>query len=266
VVIDSGFGRSDIYLQNLKNVVDPLNWHRNYPHAFCEMDQQVPNRLANGWSRVLETVSVDCSGGWPRMVTPLKYYNSEPAPDQATVQYDLDTSGLPEPGDGWVKVDRGFIRMWATGDPGVWVRTRKIVHIDGLWPAAQAMFACPAGYAVQAAEMIFGNAKNPPADTVTWQPSPLSGATTATTGTGPSTGPQTPTTGGSVVSTATETWIDCLKDLADKNLQLSAKWWENQLTVDDLVTYTQDVGAEMASAPWRFIQALSQRPDDGARR
>jgi hypothetical protein len=66
-----------------------------------------------------------------------------------------------------------------------------------------------------------------------------------------------------VASTTAQTWIDCLKDLADKNLQLSAKWWKNQLTVDDLVTYTQDVGAEIASAPWRLIQALSQPPDDG---
>lgn len=264
VVIDTSFGRSDIYLQNLKDVVDPLNWHRNYPHAFCAMDPQNPYRLPNNWSRVLETVSLDCPGGWPRMVTPLKYYNSEPAPDQATVQYDLDTSGLPTPGDGRIKVDRGFIKMWATGNPGVWVRTRKIVHIDGLWPAAQAMFVCPGGYAWQAEEMIFGNAKNPPADTVPWQLSPA--ATTSPTGTGTSTGPQapqTPTTGGSVASTATQTWIDCLKDLADKNLQLSTKWWKNQLTVDDLVTYTQDVGAEIASAPWRFIQALNQPPDEG---
>ncbi|WP_375484613.1 hypothetical protein [uncultured Mycobacterium sp.] len=260
VVIDTSFGRSDIHLHNLKDVADPLNWHRNYPHAFCEMDQQVPDLLPNGWSRVRETVSLDCQHGWPRMVTPLEYYKSDPAPDQAVLQYDLDKSGLPAPGDGRVTVDRGFIKMWATGNPGVWVRTRKIVHIDGLWPAAQAMFVCPSGYAWQAAEMIFGNAENPPADTVPWQPSPTS-ATTASTGT--ATGPQTPTTGGSVASTATQTWIDCLKDLADKNLQLSTKWWKNQLTVDDLVTYTQDVGAEIASAPWRLIQALSQPPDDG---
>jgi hypothetical protein len=264
VVIDTSFGRSDIYLQNLKNVVDPLNWHRNYPHAFCAMDRQNPDRLPNGWSRVLETVSLDCAGGWPRLVTPLKYYNSEPAADQATVQYDLDESGLPTKGDGRIKVDRGFIKMWATGNPGVWVRTRKIVHIDGLWPAAQAMFVCPAGYASQAAEMIFGNAKNPPADTVTWHPSPPSaGTTSSTTGTGATAGPQKPTIGGSLASTATQTWIDCVKDLADKNLQLSTKWWKNQLTVDDLVTYTQDVGAEIASAPWRFIQALNQPPSDG---
>jgi hypothetical protein len=269
VVIDTSFGRPDIYLQNLKNVVGPLNWHRNYPHAFCEMDPQVPNMLPNGWSRVLETVSLDCQGGWPRLVTPLKYYESEPASDQAIVQYDLDKSG-PSYGDGRVKVDRGYIKMWATGNPGVWVRTLKIVHIDGLWPAAQAMFVCPSGYAFQAAEMIFGNAKNPPADTVPWQPSPTSAATTtatatgtSSTATGPSNGAQTPTPGGSVASTITQTWIDCLKDLADKNLQLSTKWRKNQLTVDDLVTYSQDVGAEIASAPWRLIQALSQPPDDG---
>jgi hypothetical protein len=264
VVIDTSFGRSDIYLRDLKNVVDPLNWHRNYPHAFCEMDQQVPEMLPNGWSRVLETVSLDCQHGWPRMVTPLKYYKSDPARDQAVLQYDLDKSGLPEPGNGWVKVDRGFIKMWATGDPGVWVRTRKIVHIERLWPAAQAMLVCPGGYAWQAAEMIFGNAKNPPPDTVTWHPSPPSAGTTSpTTGTGAAAGPQKPTTSGSLASTATQTWIDCLKDLADKNLQLSTKWWKNQLTVDDLVTYTQDVGAEIASAPWRFIQALNQPPNDG---
>jgi hypothetical protein len=263
VVIDTISRRSDIYLQNLKDVVDPLNWHRNYPHAFCRMDAQNPDKLPSDWSRVLETVSLDCLGGWPRMVTPLEYYKSDPAPDQAVLQYDLDKSGLATLGDGRVKVDRGFIKMWATGNPGVRVRTRKIVHIDGLWPAAQAMFVCPSGYASMADEMIFGNATNPPADTVPWQPSPASAATTSSTPTGPSNGPQKPSSGGSVASTTAQTWIDCLKDLADKNLQLSAKWWKNQLTVDDLVTYTQDVGAEIASAPWRLIQALSQPPDDG---
>jgi hypothetical protein len=268
VVIDTSFGRSDIYLQKLKDVVDPLNWHRNYPHAFCEMDQQNPEIYPDGWSRVLETVSLGCQQGLPRLVTPLKYYKSEPTADQATLQYELDTG--PVFGDGQVKVDRGFIKMQATGNPGVWVRTRKIVHIDGLSPAAQAMFVCPSGYALQASEMIFGNATNPPPDTVPWQISPPPTTTTApvtgapTTGTqAPPTGAQAPTPGGSVASTITQIWIDCLKDLADKNLQLSTKWRKNQLTVDDLVAYTQDVGGEIASAPWRLIQALNRPPADG---
>jgi hypothetical protein len=186
---------------------------------------------------------------------------SEPAPDQATLQYDLDTSGLPTLGDGQIKVDRGFIKMWATGNPGVWVRTRKIVHIEGLWPPAQAMFICMFGYAFMAAEMLFGNATNPPANSVPWQDSP--GSATGSTGSGTSTAAPAAPAGGNMASTTTQVWLDCLNDLANKNLQLSSKWFKNELTVDDLVTYTQDVGAEIASAPWRLIQALSQMTDDG---
>ena len=274
VVIDTSFGRSDIYLQNLMKVANPLNWHQNYPDAFCSMQPQNPDIFANGWSRVLETVSLSCQLGLEPLVTPLKYYMSEPAPGQATLQYDLDTSGLPTLGDGKIKVDRGFIKMWATGNPGVWVRTRKIVHIEGLWPQAQALFVCLFGYAFMAAEMLFGNATDPPANSVPWQDSPGSSTTGATgsgttgsgtTGSGTTgsgtTGPTAPT--GGMASTATQVWLDCLNDLANKNLQLSSKWCKNELTVDDLVTYTQDIGAEIASAPWRFIQALSQTTDDG---
>jgi hypothetical protein len=156
--------------------------------------------------------------------------------------------------------------MWATGDPGVWVRTRKIVHIEGLLPQAQAVFVCMFGYAFMAAEMLFGNAKNPPAGSVPWQDSPASSTTGSTSGTtGTVTSPTAPTApaGGNMVSTTTQVWLDCLNDLANKNLQLSAKWYKNDLTVDDLITYTQDIGAEIASAPWRFIQAISQTTDDG---
>jgi hypothetical protein len=266
VVIDTSFGRSDIYLANLKKVANPLNWHRNYPHAFCSMQPQNPNILANGWSRVLETVSLSCALGLERLVTPLKYYMSEPAADQATLQYDLDKSGLPTPGDGRITVDRGFIKMWATGNPGVWVRTRKIVHIEGFLPQAQAVFVCTFGYANQAAEMLFGNAKNPPADSVPWQdsPAPTTGSTNGPSGAGTTpTGPTAPA-GGNMASTTTQVWLDCLNDLANRNLQLSAKWCKNELTVDDLITYTQGIGAEIASAPWRLIQALSQTTDDGS--
>jgi hypothetical protein len=270
VVIDTSFGRSDIYLENLMKVANPLNWHQNYPDAFCSMQAQNPDIFANGWSRVLESVSLGCQLGLERLVTPLKYYMSQPAPDQATLQYDLDTSGLPTLGDGKIKVDRGFIKMWATGNPGVWVRTRKIVHIEGLWPPAQALFVCMFGYAFMAAEMLFGDATDPPANSVPWQDSPGSSTTgstgsgtgSGTTGSGTSTGPTAPA-GGNMASTTTQVWLDCLNDLANKNLQLSSKWCKNELTVDDLVTYTQDIGAEIASAPWRLIQALSQSTDDG---
>ena len=263
VAIDTSFGRPDIYLENLKKVANPLNWHRNYPHAFCDMQAQNPDILPNGWGRVLETVSMGCALGLERLVTPLKYYMSDPGPDRATLQYDLDKSGLPTPGDDRIKVDRGFIKMWATGNPGVWVRTRKIVHIEGFLPQAQAPFVCIFGYASQAAEMLFGNAANPPADSVPWQGSPASASMTGSTSGGTSTTGPTAPTGGGMASAATQAWLDCVNDLVNKNLQLSAKWRKNELTVDDLITYTQGVGAEIASAPWRFIQALGQTTDDG---
>ena len=56
-------------------------------------------------------------------------------------------------GDGRVLVDKGYINMECTSTglnpygPGVRVRTRKVAHVKGLSPYAQAKFLCICGYA-----------------------------------------------------------------------------------------------------------------------
>jgi hypothetical protein len=197
---------------------------------------------------------VGCNEGLERLTTPIQYFKIGNKGDSvAWLEYKLDVG--PIAGDGHVKVDQGFIKMEATGNPGVRVRTRKIVHIDPLLPEAQAMFVCASGYATLAAEMMFGNAVNPPATTVRWTPSPLPGSTLGTKGV--SGQPGSPP---GLASTTLDMWLDCLQDLSDKNMALASKWLDNKLTVDDLIGYTNDVGADLASAPWRYLQKLSQLP------
>ncbi|MCV7281974.1 hypothetical protein H7J88_20300 [Mycolicibacterium flavescens] len=253
-VIDTVSVRPDITLTNLKNVIDPLNWPMNSPELFCGMDKQKPFEV-NGWRRVLESVSLGCSLGLERLVTPLKYYNSDVSATKSFVVYELDKG--PKDGDGRVKVDQGFIKMEAL-KPGVRVRTKKIVHITPLSPEAQVVLVCASGYAAMADEMMFGNADDTPADAVKWKPSkPGSGQTES-----PATDSPTPPQPG-LVSITVDMWEKCAKDMTAKNTELSSKWLANKLTVEDLIGYTQYVGADLASAPWRYLKALSQVPVPG---
>lgn len=255
-VIDTVSVRPDITLANLKDVIDPLNWPKNSPELFCGMAKQKPFEV-NGWRRVLESVSLGCSLGLERLVTPLKYSNSDVSATKSFVVYDLDKG--PKDGDGRVKVDQGFIKMEAL-KPGVRVRTRKIVHITPLSPDAQVVLVCASGYAAMADEMMFGNAADPPADSVKWKPStPATGSSGQTDA--PASGSASAPPG--LVSVTVDMWEKCAKDLAAKSTDLSSKWLANKLTVDDLIGYTQYVGADLASASWRYLKALSQVPVPG---
>ncbi len=56
VVVDTETSSDDVSLNELKAVVNPYNWHKNYPDFFCDM---IPCRRPDrddGWRRVLEEV------------------------------------------------------------------------------------------------------------------------------------------------------------------------------------------------------------------
>lgn len=258
-VIDTVSIRKDVELAKLKDVIDPQNWDENAPHLFCSMNKQNPAE-ENSWGRVLETVSLDCKKGYYKLRTPLRYYNTDLSAQKAMVVYELDHG--PDAGDGLVKVDQGFIKMEGLSPTvGVRVRTKKIVHIEPLIPDAQVIFVCGAGYAAMADEMMFGRATGPtPAGAVKWKPSqpPTSGANMSGSGTG-STAPAQP----GLSEITFDMWDKCVKKMSTKNSALVSKWLSGKLKADDLIAYTQDVGADVASAPWQLFKKLSEVPVSG---
>jgi hypothetical protein len=254
VVIDTNFISSTLSLNSVKAIADPRNWAADY-HEFFAGIKALPPR-SDGWGRFLETVDF---GGADvlQLVTELKYYKTSLNSTAAILDYDLNDP-WPGAGDGLVTVDRGFIDMRATGKPtqkGVEVRTRKVVHITGLSPAAQARLVCITGYGTASKEFLLGAAKNPPENAVPWD-DPVG----AVGGKDPSeegdAEPAEPTS--YIASAAFKVWNDCVQDVMTRNLDMSEKWLDGALNLGDLANYSKDVGGLLLRAPWEFLEAINQ--------
>jgi hypothetical protein len=270
VVIDAELSSTKVSLNALKAVVDPRNWKKDCPSFFCGMEYK--GLRTDGWRKVLEHVGFcDLDESiTPRLHTMLKFYKSTvngPLKHEARLDYDLNDPVLIPPGDGKITVDRGFINMWSTtGNPaekGVAVRTRKVAHIEGLRPYTMKRFVCIFGYGFAVAEMLFGSAldyKGGDTDFTPWEDS-----ATETPEQGSQASQQQcegtskePHPDNSVASTAIAMAAKCVQDLSVKQFDLADKWLAGQLTVEDLTQYTAEVGARIASDPWKFIQAISK--------
>ncbi|MGZ4526947.1 MAG: hypothetical protein ACXVX7_10930 [Mycobacterium sp.] len=268
VVLTTEFETQHVSLDQLKNVVDPLNWDNCLPF-FCEMDAE-PARV-DGWSRVLEHVSTTCSiPGTPELVTPLKYWKGPangttlPQPS-AWVDYELDDDPAPgEKGDGRMVVDEGFIRMTSTvGDSakrGVRVRTRKVAGFRNLAWVPAAIFACVMGYADQGVTMLLGGvAKRPPngsPDWTDWAPS-----TVPTTQSGTGSTQSTGTYDGAdpsrrAVEVAVDMLNDCIDDMSAKSAAIATNWATGAAPIAETMTFTADLAARLATDPWRYLERL----------
>ncbi|MEO6794522.1 MAG: hypothetical protein ABI253_10780 [Mycobacterium sp.] len=260
VVVTTEFTSEKMSLDELKNVIDPLNWARCLSF-FCSMDQ-MPTR-PDGWSRVLEHVSLTCGiAGMPQMVTPLKYWKGPQAgqavPEPtAWVDYTLDDDPAPgEYGDGRMVVDEGFIRMTSTGgDPtrsGVRVRTRKVAGFRDLGWFPAALFACVMGYGDQGVEMLLGGvarrAKEGPAGWTDWVPS------TPTAG-----GPAKPAPAAGeprAVTLAVDMLNECVEDMSERSAALTAKWASGVMPIEESMAFAADLTARLATDPWRYLQRM----------
>lgn len=270
VVIDAELKSDQVSLNDLKGVVDPRNWHDDCPSFFCSMVYK--GLRVDGWRRVLETVgfcSFDPSIS-PRLVTMLKFYKTTvngPVRYEARLDYDLNDP-VPDPeGDGKITVDNGFINMWTepNGDPNlppVFVRVRKVCHIDGLRPYTMKRFVCMMNYAYVVEDMLFGSARHrdPHVAYTPWDDPPSEQPGKGSTQSGQ--GGQQPS-GNSVASTAISMIAQCVQDLTAKQFDLADKWMSGQLTAADLAEFSSEVGARIASDPWKFIQAISQPKGGG---
>jgi hypothetical protein len=122
------------------------------------------------------------------------------------------------------------------------------------------------GYAFVVAEMLFGSALDykgggtgytpwdDPSSEVPEQPGQQQGQGT----------PQKkPPSDNSVASTAISMVADCVQELSVKQFDLADKWLAGQLTVADLTQFSAEVGARIASDPWKFLQTISQPKGNG---
>jgi hypothetical protein len=270
VVIDAELSSNDVSLNSLINVVDPRNWHDDSPSFFCSMVYK--GLRTDGWRKVLETVGF-CSfppNISPRLVTMLKFHKTTingPTRHLALLDYDLNDP-VPDPeGDGKITVDNGFINMWTevNGDPSqppVFVHVKKVCHIDGLRPYTMMRFVCLMGYAYVVEDMLFGAARYPDPG-VQYAPWVDPANEQPGQGQGGKGGTQTPPPDNSVASTAISMAAQCVQDLTVKQFDLCDKWLAGQLTVKDLAQYSAEVGARIASDPWKLLQAISQPKGGG---
>jgi hypothetical protein len=266
VVVDTDTPSDDISLDDLKAIVDPRNWHNDYPEFFLGMEPFGPRR-PDGWGRVRETVGLGDVELVRQIVTALKYYKSEGKVEKkARVDYDLDDP-TPSRGDGQVLVDRGFINMECTRpdkDPaqhGVRVRTRKVVHIRGLRPYTQQRLVCLTGYGTASEDFLFGAAEDRQGPLFSWDtpqtdldPEPEKGNSEE----GATQSKSVPTEPTSHVAQAVaNVFSDCIEELTNRNVDIFEKWTTGRLDFTDLANYSKHVSGRLMSSPWEFLQSLN---------
>lgn len=259
-VIDTEFDSDEVSLEELKSIVNPFNWAQDYSELFVRMAGQEPDILPDGWRRVLETVRLL---GSTELTTPLKFYPYQAGPLEATLDYDLDKSAF-DTGDGQVLVDRGFINIKVTNKehdparPGVHVTTRKVVHIQGISAYTQGKLVCLGGYGTASANFLLGSAVKPPVNPVAFDyPTNEEEADAPRTGSAaaPPAPPATPLT--HFVPAAVDAWTECAQDLTNSYFEVSQKWLTGSLTLNDLADYTTRLSGELASSPWKYLQAMT---------
>jgi hypothetical protein len=124
-------------------------------------------------------------------------------------------------------------------------------------------FVCIFGYAFGAMEMLFGPAKRPANELVGYYPWTDRPEDDKKEEAAQSAKPAPAPSNNTVASTAIKMWVACVEDLTVKNLDLYDKWMSGQLTVAELAEYSTEVGARLASDPWKFMQAISQSKGGG---
>ena len=270
-------------LDDLKSVVDPLNWHNCLPF-FCDMQELKLPKRQDGWSRVLEITSTTCGVyGTPVMKTPLKYWKgprkeetSLGTPPFAWVNYELDdTPVTPFPGDGLVLVDEGFIKMYSTninsGAPGVRVVTKKVVCFRYLSEVAIAILACVSGYGDQGMDMLLEGVekRNDPdnqKDWTDWEPSePLTSGSTTTSPTAPTeptdiSVPSDPTRPSRrAIILAVDMATECIDEFSKKSTALASKMTTGAMPVPEMITLSTELAARLATDPWRYLERLREQ-------
>ncbi len=295
IVLTTEFTSQDVSLDQLKDVIDPLNWGKCLSSFFCEMEWH--QEREDGWSRVLEHVSTTCWNAQTHLQTPLKYWKSQGQDEQsqqptACINYALDDNPCHDAkGDGVFVVDEGFIRMTSTStrqnsaDSGVHVRTRKVASIRNLSLTPLGIFACSQGYGDQGLVMLVDGVKkrdhDQSVDWTSWAASvpPSTGGSTRAQFTGGASEPareistepgqpaQQPPTGPDTSRRAVELAVkmlnECIDDMAVKSAAIAEKWATGVAPIADTMAYTTDLAVRLATDPWRYLERLRYPAQEG---
>lgn len=264
-LLTTEFERSAISIDQVKAIVDPLNWD-NCNTFFVDMQKLKP---AAGRSQVLELVSTDKD--LYVIKTALKYWKQERG-GSAIINYDLADKRKGTGDTGQVRVDSGYIVLIPTNDgQGTRVLTSKMVAIDGLSPTAVAIYASVLGWVSIGEMMMFdcalrGGALQDADDAlVPWQLSPEpdpagqgSNRASATTASDDG-GAGVPPVAGILMAEASTRMADFIESTTKDAVVIADKWVKGDLSVKEMVDYTSKVGAQLASEPWRLLQDMLNR-------
>jgi hypothetical protein len=272
LVITTEFTSAAVSLNDLKNVIDPVNWARCLSTFFCEMDRKADRD--DGWGRVLEQVSTTCPILPTHMQTALKYWKTEgqdekTQPPTACLDYALDDQPADgAKGDGLIVVDEGFIRMTSTDsnlDPtelGVRVRTRKVVGFANSALTPWGVLACSMGYGDQGIDMILDGVDNRMSNPQGWKDWKASTAPAAKSPGQPKDkpppGPPTtePDTSRRAVELAVEMVNECVEDMSEKSAAVAAKWATGTVPIAEMIELNAEFTARVMTDPWRYLERL----------
>lgn len=288
VAIDTDVTSSTITFEDLIETVDPRNWPDAYPAFFCEMYPSENRAPKDKWWNVRETVGF-CqyfADGGLGLTQRLRFLKSKQSATDARLDFDLSEN--QKGCTGKVLVDRGFVNVTCTredGDTtqgGVRLTTKKVAHIKGISPYAQAFWLCKLGYGWIAMHLFFGNAGYPGPGNVEWKDPPVidepdndpadepddfdddgSGAGGGGGAGGGAAGfadADAAPPADDKIEVATKTakrLADVANYLTKTNLDLTKKWLDGGLNFGDLAKYGSEVGGRLASEPWIWLHEIT---------
>lgn len=291
VAIDTEATSPTITFDDLIDVVDPRNWPDAYPAFFCEMYPSTSRAPKDKWWDVKETVGfcpVFPNGGLG-LTQRLRFLKSKQSPTDARLDFDL-AEDQTDCGDK-VLVDKGFVNVTCTREDkdtskgGVKLTTKKVAHIKGISPYAQAFWLCKLGYGWIAMHLFFGKFGYPDLFNVApsnaeWKDPPvidepdndpvLEADEFDDDGSGASGGGGSgaagladadaapPADGEIAVATKTAKRLaDVANYLTKTNLDLTKKWLDGGLNFGDLAKYGSEVGGRLASEPWKWLHEIT---------
>lgn len=260
-VLEAEYFRDRLPLNDVKAVVDPLNWPDCCPF-FCDMKPIPKTPDSYGWSRVLESVSTLCglTPGY-RLRTALKYWKGE-KPGGAFINYDTDDDRANTADNGSTVVDRGYV-SFEEEKTGVRIRTLKEVKFAGISAYATLMFARFGGYADIGENMLVGCALNPQDHHLPWQISVATGKParafdpTRCASAAPAPGPcGCHDSLHPAMAEAVEMWTDCVTEVSTEYAGLMNRWATCGFDANEMVEFGSKLSVRLATDPFRFWSLL----------
>lgn len=255
----------NLTVDDIKKIIHPLNWDLCCPTFFHKMTEQQQPLTADGWFRIVESISAEPDEYL--LQTALCFSFDEREDDEGNgkgiiINYKLDTNRTGEDRSaGIVEIDNGY--LWVTptrkgpDGKGVRIRTSKEERVNGLSPTATAALGCLLGWSDNGKEMLAGAAHKAIDGTLpmpagrTLKGWPNKAAMAGAVDQGPPTVPPDvpPTLPINFPDTVDDT-RDLAKSLVEKvtsNIGGAVSRWMDGLVRHDVEIITHQIGADLAT-------------------